>query len=67
MEPLFLIVAAEIIDEIMDKKEITFVLLASYWAKIKIENAHRSIAIASLMLSFQLRISVSIGDGSLKP
>ena len=39
--------AAEFLDEIMDKEEITFVLLA--------------------LLSFQLRISVSIGDGSLKP
>ena len=38
--------AAEFLDEIMDKEEITFVLLA--------------------LLSFQLRISVSIGDGSLK-
>ena len=29
------LVTAEFLDEIMDKEEITFVLLASYWAKIK--------------------------------
>ena len=29
------LVATEFLDEIMDKEEITFFLLASYWAKIK--------------------------------
>ena len=42
-------------NEIMDGETITFVLLAYYWAKIKIEHAGESITIASPMLRKAVR------------